>query len=69
MSKGFTSKVTPPAEHTYMTPEEIAARDEAGYQPEPTAFRQIPPDDNSGLNMASPGVERRGGDFKFSSGV
>lgn len=61
-------KVTPPAEHTFLDPAEIAGRDVGtGAHPAATNFRQKGPDDTGG-DADDPSFKHLSGDFKFSNG-
>ncbi len=47
------------------TAEEVANRDKTGYQPSPTAFQQIGPNDRGG-NANEPSMTSKSGDLKFA---
>jgi hypothetical protein len=69
MAGRIGTKASPPSEHMYGTPQEIAQRDKFTRQPDPTSFRQVPPDDNPGWSLAHATAKTRSGSMKFSKGV
>ena len=66
---GIGNRFTPPAEHMFGTPEEIAARDTQAHQNPATTFTQIGPADGGGnAAFMDRGAPNKNGDFKFSGG-
>jgi hypothetical protein len=60
-----------PDDRAFGTTGEIAHRHEEAHQESPTAFSQIGPEDNSGMNVAEmdQNPDNRSGRFKWSRGV
>lgn len=54
--------------YTFGTPAEIANRDKTAFQPRPTHFVQIDPEDHGG-NLNEPSHNVRSGRFKFNPPV
>jgi hypothetical protein len=77
MARGGGGGAAPGNKHTldprysWGTPEEVAQRDKAGYQPEHPNFAQIPVGQSGGTgNFNDLGkTGRKSGDFKFSKGI
>jgi len=69
MSK-IGDKVALGEEHHFTRGAEIAARDKQADQRSPTAFKQIGPGDNPGINVASKSMKRKtSSGNKFSNAV